>query len=131
MVVVKSQAELKSAMARKEKHIRIEGPFAKELYNKIQKRKKIRKGALISGGVLALGGLLAAPFTGGGSLLGSATGLSMMGFTAATVGSITITTAELAIICGTGIAFYAIYKGAKIKFHYNQQTGEVVCDINR
>lgn len=129
MVSVHSQAELKAAMDRKEKQIRIVGPYAKELYDKMQKKKKVKKGAVIAGGALAVGGILAAPFTGGTSLAGTATGLAMAG---ATIGAITLTAGELAMILGSAtlVSMYAIYKGAKIKFSVNKQTGEVTGEID-
>ena len=62
-------------------------------------------------GTLALvGGVIAAPFTGGASLAGSAVGLTAMGLT---VGAITITTTQLAMLLGFGA--FAIYKKYNIK----------------
>ena len=65
----------------------------------------------MGGGALALiGGIAAAPFTGGVSLAGSVAGATAMGLT---VGTINISTAELAMILG--FAAYAINKKYKIK----------------
>lgn len=123
MVTVHSKSELRSAMDKKEKKIRIVGPYAKELYDKMQKKKKIKKASLITGGALIIGGILAAPFTGGASLAGTGAGLTMAG---ATIGTISLTTAELAIIVGAGssIALYGIYKGSKMKFYINKKMGK-------
>ena len=92
----------------------MEGSYAKTLAKKIRSKKKIRKVA-ITGGVLAIiGGVVAAPFTGGTSLAGSVAGATAMGLTA---GTVTLTTAELAMILGVGglLGGYAISKGYKIK----------------
>lgn len=68
--------------------------------------KKEGEKVAIGVGTLALvGGVIAAPFTGGASLAGSAVGLTAMGLT---VGAITITTTQLAMLLGFGA--FAIYK---------------------
>lgn len=130
MTIVRSEEELKAAMERKEKPIRIEGNYAKELYEKYQeKKKKKKKRGLIAGGAIAVAGLAAIPFTAGTSAAVTATGLTMMGLT---VGTVTISLAELAVICGsiTTISCFAIYKGAKVKFHIDPKTGVISCEIN-
>ena len=127
MIIVHSQAELKAAMDRKEKQITIVGPYAQEVAEKIQRKKKIKKGGMIAGGALAVGGILAAPFTGGTSLAGTVAGASMMGLT---IGAITLTTAQLAIILGSGIAAYGIYKGAIIVFEQDPVTGKLKIHID-
>ena len=102
------------ALKNKATSIRIEGPYAKEFAITIRSRKRKAKTAkkiAMGGGALALiGGIAAAPFTGGVSLAGSVAGATAMGLT---VGTINISTAELAMILG--FAAYAINKKYKIK----------------
>lgn len=62
---------------------------------------------------LIIGGIIAIPFTGGASSGVTAMGLAMTGLT---VGTVTISTAELAILCGFIIGMTGLLKGAKIKF---------------
>lgn len=114
MIVVRTKEELQEAVKNKTTSIRIEGPYAKEFANTIRSRKRKAKTAkkiAMGGGALALiGGIAAAPFTGGVSLAGSVAGATAMGLT---VGTINISTAELAMILG--FAAYAINKKYKIK----------------
>lgn len=114
MVTVRTKQELEVALKNKATSIRIEGPYVKEFANTIRSRKRKAKSAkkiAMGGGALALiGGIAAAPFTGGVSLAGSVAGATAMGLT---VGTITISTAELAMILG--FAAYAINKKYKIK----------------
>lgn len=129
MITVRSQAELKSAMDKKERQIRIVGPYAKELYNKMQTKKKVKRGGLIAGGALIVGGILATPFTAGTSLGCTVAGLTVAG---ATIGTITISTLELSILLGSAtlVSMYALYRGAKIKFSINKKNGEVTGEID-
>lgn len=108
MVIVKTKNELKRAIERKQFPIKCVG----ELATQLTKKKKRAKKAKIGGALLALGGLVAIPFTGGASAAATATGLTAMGLT---VGSVAISTAELAILVGGGVAITAILKGRKVK----------------
>ena len=126
MVTVTTKRELNEAMKSQIKRIRIVGPFAEEIAVKLRRNKKIKKGGLLAGGALLAAGIIAAPFSGGTSLMGSAAGLGMMGLS---VGTITLTATELAILCGTAISFYGIYKGAKVKIH-DPATGNTFVDID-
>lgn len=114
MIVVRTKEELQEAVKNKTTSIRIEGPYAKEFANTIRTRKRkanTAKKTAMGGGALALiGGIAAAPFTGGVSLAGSVVGATAMGLT---IGTITISTAELAMILG--FAAYALNKKYKIK----------------
>ncbi len=98
---VYTKDEMRRALADGEKSIIAKGELAREIRNS----SKRRKGAKIGGGILAVGGLLAAPFTGGTSLAATAAGL--------TLGSLTISVAELAIIVGGAVAITGIVKGCK------------------
>lgn len=114
MITVKTEDELKQAIKNnKGESIRVEGAYAKTLAKKISSKKKVKKVA-IGGGLALVGCLLAAPFTGGASLLGVAAGATAMGVT---IGTVTLTTAELAMIIGAtaGVVGLAISKGYKIK----------------
>lgn len=110
MVVVRTKEELQEAIKNKVDSIRIEGPYAGIVAQKIRSRKKVKKVAIGVGTLALVGGVIAAPFTGGASLAGSAVGLTAMGLT---VGVITITTTQLAMLLGFGA--FAIYKKYNIK----------------
>lgn len=110
MIVVRTKEELQEAIKNKVDSIRIEGPYAGIVAQKIRSRKKVKKVAIGVGTLALVGGVIAAPFTGGASLAGSAVGLTAMGLT---VGAITITTTQLAMLLGLGA--FAIYKKYNIK----------------
>lgn len=110
MVVVRTKEELQEAIKNKVDSIRIEGPYAGIVAQKIRSRKKVKKVAIGVGTLALVGGVIAAPFTGGASLAGSAAGLTAMGLT---VGAITISTTQLAMLLGLGA--FAIYKKYNIK----------------
>ena len=110
MIVVRTKEELQEAIKNKVDSIRIEGPYAGIVAQKIRSRKKVKKVAIGVGTLALVGGVIAAPFTGGASLAGSVAGATAMGLT---VGTITISTAELAMILG--FAAYVINKKYKIK----------------
>ena len=110
MVTVRTKQELEVALKNKATSIRIEGPYAKTFANAVRSRKRKIKVAAGVGALALIGGVAAAPFTGGASLAGSAAGLAAMGLT---IGTITISTAELAMILG--FAAYALNKNYNIK----------------
>ncbi len=115
MITVRTKEELEQAIKNnKGESIRVEGYYAKTLAEKIRSKKKISNVAKVGGFLAIIGGALAVPFTGGASLAGCAAGAAAVGLT---VGSITITTAELAMIIGACVCLggYAISKGYKIK----------------
>ena len=92
----------------------VKGSLASEIRKKYETRKKVRKSTAITGGAIAVAGLVAAPFTGGTSLVGTAAGLGAMGLT---IGTITISIGELALLLGAALAAYGIYKNCKVKFN--------------
>lgn len=110
MVTVRSKQELEVALKNKAASVRIEGPYAKTFANAVRSRRKKTKVAVGVGALAVIGGIAAAPFTGGTSLAGSAAGLAAMGLT---IGTVTISTAELAMILG--FAAYALNKNYTIK----------------
>ena len=79
MIVVRTKEELQEAIKNKVDSIRIEGPYAGIVAQKIRSRKKVKKVAIGVGTLALVGGVIAAPFTGGASLAGSAVGLTAMG----------------------------------------------------
>lgn len=83
----------------------------------VSKKRKHKRIAIIDIVVHAVLGAVAIPFTGGAS-----TGIIAMGLT---IGTVTISTAELAIICGTVIATAGILKGGKVNFKVNAKDGSV------
>lgn len=121
MVVVRTKEELQEAIKNKVDSIRIEGPYAGILAKKIRSRKKLKKTAIGVGTLALVGGVVAAPLTGGVSLAGSAMGLIVMGLT---IGTVTISTFELAMILG--FAGYAISKKCCVKIG----TGDKYVEIN-
>lgn len=110
MKTVFTKEELEKAFTQREEVICVKGALAQ----KIISNKRRSKAALWGGlSVLAMS-LAAIPFTGGTSSAGVVTGLSIAGLT---VGSVTISTAELAILCGTILGLTGIIAGAKVTFN--------------
>lgn len=104
MRTVPTKEELAKALKAKEK-VRVTGPLADSFI----KKQKSKKNTKIAAAAVAVGGLLAMPFTGGLS------GLATM--TALTVGTVTISAAEIAVILGGTAAIYGIHKGYKVKYN--------------
>ena len=104
---VYNEAELAQAIKQGESCITVYGNVAK----KIRRRKMKKRTATIGGTLLALGGLAAAPFTGGTSAGGSGGGVC-----ARSGGCPTISTADLAIICGTVIALAGLCRNYDVEF---------------
>lgn len=119
MITVKTKEELENAMNNNVPTIKVVGSLAEALVKKTNRRKK-GKGAAIAVGILGIGCLIAAPFTGGLSLLGE--GL----VAGATIGSITLSTTELAILCGTALCAVALAKGYNAKVKYGEDGPEVI-----
>ena len=92
----------------------VKGSLASEIRKKYETKIKVRKRTRIAGGAIAVAGLVAAPFTGGTSLVGSAVALGAMGLT---LGTITISIGELALLLGASLAAYWIYKNCEVKFN--------------
>ena len=110
MITERSKQELEVALKNKTASVRIEGPYAKTFANAVRSRRRKAKVAIGFGALAVIGGLAAAPFTGGASLAGTVMGATAMGLT---VGTVTICTAELAMILG--FAAYALNKKYTIK----------------
>lgn len=112
MVTVTTKEELEKALEDKEKEILVEGEMAK----KIIRKKRMKRGALITGGASILGGIPLLPFTGGGSAIAIAHGL--------TAGGITISTTE--IFVGAGLLLSAssllLLKNYEVEFESNKSS---------
>lgn len=123
MITVRSKQELEKAMKQEASEIRVVGSYATTLAKKVEKKKTLSKtatGGAILAGLFGIGCLVAAPFTAGASLLGEGLVASAIGAGAAgfTIGTITITTTELAILCGTALAALALKLGYDAKITY-------------
>ena len=103
MATVYTKEEFKQALKNRERHIVCKGEMAR-VFQSRQKRKKTAK---VVGGITAALGVLAIPFTGGASAAATAAGL--------TIGTLTISTAELLIIVGGGVALAGIIPLPKIR----------------
>ena len=110
MITERSKQELEVALKNKTASVRIEGPYAKTFANAVRSRRRKAKVAIGFGALAVIGCLAAAPFTGGASLAGIVMGATAMGLT---IGTVTISTAELAMILG--FAAYALNKKYTIK----------------
>lgn len=77
----------------------------------IRKKKNRKKTAIIGGVAAAVGSLIAIPFTAGASTPGVIAGMGL------TVGALTISAAELALICGTTVAIVGLNKNYDVKFN--------------
>ena len=116
MITVTTKQEFEQALQNREPLILCKGDAAKPFL----KQRKRKRGAIIGGVIAAVAGIAAIPLTGGASAIGS------MGVIAGlTVGTITISAAELAIICGTTIALVGIIKGGRVRFVTSVQDGSV------
>ena len=115
MVTVYTKEELEQALRAKESHIRIKGELAEVIKKKVKRQKTAKK---IGIGTAAIGAaaLIAAPLTGGASLIAGATAMGLTVGTVTitvaelglTVGTVTITVAELAILVGGTVAITAL-----------------------
>lgn len=127
--MIYTEKELEKALQNDEKVITIGGELADKI-KRMKTQKKKSKSKFIIGGAL-LGALIAAPFTGGTSLVaagitaaattsaasvatGAAVGAAAAGLT---IGPVTISLAELIVLCGTGIALAGIIRNYNVKFN--------------
>lgn len=108
MITVHTKQEFEKALANHEHTILCKGEIAEIIKRKHNRKKR----ATLASVALIAGGLLAIPFTGGASSAGI-----IAGTVGLTVGTITISTAELAILCGTAVAIVGIASGARVKFN--------------
>ena len=108
--IITTKDEFKSALKRKERRILVGGDLAK----KFKRRKQMSVAAKVGGGLLIAASAIAIPFTGGASTAGMVAGAGMIGLT---VGVVTISATELAIIVGGTVALYGIKRGCKVTFN--------------
>ena len=125
MRIVSNKEELNNAIKAGEKHFLCKGELAEELRRRYGIRKVAKRGFLAIG-LAAAACLVTAPFSGGTSLIGLGA-LAGAGAVAAglTVGSVTITTTELAIICASVLVLI----GHKVHFTFNSD-GTINMDID-
>lgn len=147
------KAQLINAIKAGEKHIVCKGDIARTLIQERCKEKESTSrrtqesgGFSLLAGITGLACIVAAPFTLGTSLgMGAAIGAGTIGVTSLgvgalsagagavatglTIGSTTISTMELALICGTTVATLAILKDKKINAKYNDD-GSVELNID-
>lgn len=119
MVTVYTKEELAKAIENKTTKILCKGDVANEIIEKFLKRKRNRLG-IFAGLAMIAAGTVSLPFTGGMSAACIAAGAGLAGLATKpglTLGLVEISTAELAIICGTIIAIVAILSGAKVTFN--------------
>lgn len=114
MKTVSTKKELEKAIIQGEKHFLLKGDLAKQII----KKKQRSKAAKIGGGILAGVGVLAAIPTGGASL-----GVTAMGLT---IGTVTMSAAELAIIFGGSTLVISALKGRDIKLRNKDKLGNEV-----
>lgn len=107
MKVVYTTTELEEAIKAGEIRLLLKG----EIAEMIRKRKARKKRTLLGGLALAAAGLAALPFT-----MGASTPL-LIGGLGLTIGSVTISAVELAILVGGSLAIIGIYKGYNITFN--------------
>lgn len=110
MQTVYTKNELKNALKAGERHFLCKGELAKTLIRK----RKMRRGAKVAGILAGIGCIAAAPFTFGSSL-GVGAGIIATGFT---LGTLTMSAGELAIICGTALAALGISMRCKVRCGY-------------
>ena len=120
MITVRSKQELEKAIKQEASEIKVVGSYATTLAKKAKNKRtssQAATGGAILAGLLGIGCLVAAPFTAGTSLLGGGIVASAIGAGAVglTIGTITITTTELAFLCGTVLAALALKQGYNVK----------------
>lgn len=104
MVTVFTKDGLKNAIESREAQIKVIGDLA----DTMRKKTKVRKASKLGAAALVIGGIVAIPFTGGASAVMTIAGL--------TVGTVTISVVELAILCGFVLGMTGILKGARVQF---------------
>lgn len=121
MTTVNNRTEFEEALKSNAQKIKVVGPYANTLAQKYGKKESSNSG--IIAGAVGLGSLLLVPFTCGASLLGEGIAAGTIfgvtaGATALTIGTITISTTELMIICGSVLGAMAIAKDYNAKITY-------------
>lgn len=118
MITVRSKQELEKAIKQEASEIKVVGSYATTLAKKAKNKRtssQAATGGAILAGLLGIGCLVAAPFTAGTSLLGGGIVASAIGAGAVGLTIGTITTTELAFLCGTALAALALKQGYNVK----------------
>lgn len=101
-MVVYTQSDFENAIRNRQSEIIVGGELAQRIIEKYEAKKRKKR----LGIALAIASIAAIPFTGG-------TSLALMGLT---IGTVTISATELAILCGFILGLTGILKGAEIEF---------------
>lgn len=125
--IVTTKTELERALKAKQFPIRVQGEYATQILKRYNKTKKIKKTAIVGGALTTVASAAAIPFTGGGSTVGVFAGAAAMGLT---IGTITLTLGELAVLCGfilgmTGIAG-GLLTDRKVKVKFEKYEVEIL-----
>lgn len=120
--IVYTKNELENALSSKSFPIIIKGEYAKEIKKKYKTQKRLKKGALIGGVTTAVAGLFAMPFTGGASGAVAAIGLTATGLA---IGTVTISVAELSVLCGFTLGLIGLFQGRKVKVRFGPTEVEI------
>lgn len=107
--MITTKEKLSEAIKSGQSRIIVGGELANEIIRKNKRKRNIKIGSV----TLLIGSLAAIPFTGGVSTLGVATAMGL------TVGSFTISTAELFLLCGTTVALAGLSNGYNVKFDHD------------
>lgn len=125
MLIIKTKEELKKAKSNKERHFKVTGELAENLY-KARKIGKLSKKSLYVLLAIVGAGVVASPFTGGTSVPASAVGVAAFtGGVTTAAGGTAITTGVLyaAIAAGGLILVFALYNGYNVKVTRNEKGG--------
>lgn len=111
MKTIYTQDQLKQAIEEREQRICVRGSLASQFIS--EKKRKMKKNLMMS--IALLGAcIFAVPFTGGVTAYGIPAGVTGLGLT---VGTVTISTAELCILCGSILGVCGIISGAKVEVY--------------
>jgi len=114
MKTVYTKEELTEAINSGETRILAKEEIAKSLITKHRCKVAAKIGCV----ALTICSLIAIPFTGGTSAFG--VGINCLRASGTALGTFSLSTTELSIICGTGVSLFALSLGKKINFQYKK-----------
>lgn len=100
-----NETQLENALNSGEREVILHGEIAEKFARQVKAKRRAKTGGIL----LAIGGIIAAPLTGGLSLPGAIAGI--------TVGTISMSTAELAILAGCVVACTAAKNGYDVQLN--------------
>lgn len=109
MKTIRTKEELEIAIKNGERKFLCQGVLGETLKQVLEREQKKKKTATVLGSLAVIGGIAAIPFTGGVSAIGAAAAIGL------TIGALTISLGELALILGAALAAYGISKNRKVK----------------